>query len=296
MAMLVIRKGYNEGAVFRLGQRTLTLGRDVGNLVQLIDDRVSRRHAMIRWTGTGYLLQDLHSSNGVLVNGQPVEQGPVKEGDVLLVGNTELEVVPDRANVQDQTLGRRVADRGIVGGETRAVDISARITVSDGLAIDLDKSEEQRDLKRTMALFELDRLCQRRDAPKPAFDRAVAMIAEHLAPDRAFLLLISPEKRAVPAAMAYAPGLSNERRRARLAVMAVSSVFKRGKPLILNSLPAEPGAPDPLGSTAVVPVVTEQGVLAALLYLDSFADNHQAFIEEDLELLKNIATRLARLL
>jgi len=298
MAMLVIRKGFNEGAVFRLGQRALTLGRDVGNLVQVIDDKVSRRHALIRWTGSGYLLQDLNSSNGVQVNGQQVTQAALAEGDRLQVGNTELEVVPDRANVQDQTLGRKVADKGIVASETRATDVTGladRVTHSDGFSVDLDKTEEQRELKRSMFLFELESLALKRHNPKATCERALAGVAEALAPDRAFVLQISPDHKAVPLASSFAGGLPVERRRARPAVVAITTTFKRGKPVILNSLPPEPGAADPLGSVAVVPVVGAAGNLAALLYLDSFADNHQAFIEEDLELLKAIASRLAKL-
>lgn len=301
MAMLVIRKGYNEGAVFRLGQRTLTLGRDVGNPVQIIDDKVSRRHALIRWAGNGYQLQDLNSSNGVLVNGQQVTQATLTVGDRLQVGNTELEVVNDQANVQDQTLGRKVADRGIVGSETRAVDVSAStgsapVVAADGFSIDLDKGEEQRELRRTMFLFELERLCMKKDTPKGAYDRAVAGIAEQLAPDRTFILQITPDGKALPVASTYAVGLSPERRRARPFVAAISSVYKRNKPVILNALPPDAAAADPLGSVAVVPILGAAGTLAALLYLDSFADNHQAFIEEDLELLKNVATRVGKLL
>jgi hypothetical protein len=297
MAMLIIRKGYNEGAVFRLGQRTLTIGRDVGNPVQIIDDKVSRRHALIRWAGNGYSLQDLNSSNGVFVNGAQVSQATIDVGDRLTIGNTELEVIHDQANVQDQALGRKIADRGIVGSETRAVDISMRTAVSDGLdglSIDLDKNEEQRDLNRTMFLFELDRLTTRKDNPKAVYDKALAGLAEYLAPDRAFVLQITPDGKALPVSTSYVAGLSAERRRARPAVTAISAVYKRGKPIILNSLPREAGVTDPLGSVAVVPVMGSAGALAALLYLDSFADNHQAFIEEDLELLKNVATRIGK--
>jgi hypothetical protein len=294
MAMLIIRKGYNEGAVFRLGQRTLTIGRDVGNPVQIIDDKVSRRHALIRWVGTGYSLQDLNSSNGVFLNGAQVSQATIDVGDRLTIGNTELEVIADQANVQDQALGRKIADRGIVGSETRAVDISMRSTVADGLSIDLDKNEEQRDLNRTMFLFELDRLTTKKDNPKAVYDKALAGLAEYLAPDRAFVLQITPDGKALPVSTSYAAGLSPERRRARPAVTAISAVYKRGKPILLNSLPREAGVADPLGSVAVVPVLGSAGTLAALLYLDSFADNHQAFIEEDLELLKNVAARVGK--
>lgn len=55
--------------------------------VRLEGRAVSRHHAEIRHDSKGMLLSDLHSSNGVFLNGVAVNQAPVVEGDVLRVGN-----------------------------------------------------------------------------------------------------------------------------------------------------------------------------------------------------------------
>src|SRR3954470_23314119 len=70
----------------------LTVGRE-GCDVVLADPEVSRRHAALRVTGDGAAVEDFGSTNGTFVNDQRV-QGvrPLRDGDVVRVGNTEWEL------------------------------------------------------------------------------------------------------------------------------------------------------------------------------------------------------------
>ena len=61
----------------------------------LPDDRVSRRHLRIRWTGDAFEVEDLNSSNGTAVNGEllePFRPRPLGAGDTVRVGSLELMV------------------------------------------------------------------------------------------------------------------------------------------------------------------------------------------------------------
>lgn len=59
--------------------------------VVLDDSNVSRRHAEIRPTGQGWLVEDLGSTNGVRVNGRPVQgPHPLEPGDRLELGTAEV--------------------------------------------------------------------------------------------------------------------------------------------------------------------------------------------------------------
>ena len=92
MSILVIREGYNSGATFRLGKRSLTIGRDPGNLIQLIDDKVSRRHVMLAWDNGTYTVTDLQSHNGVYINGTRIKSEKLNPRDKLVVGSTTMEL------------------------------------------------------------------------------------------------------------------------------------------------------------------------------------------------------------
>jgi pSer/pThr/pTyr-binding forkhead associated (FHA) protein len=54
------------------------------------DPKASRRHAQVRPAGSGFLLVDLDSTNGTKVNGIPVREHPLSDGDLISVGATEF--------------------------------------------------------------------------------------------------------------------------------------------------------------------------------------------------------------
>jgi pSer/pThr/pTyr-binding forkhead associated (FHA) protein len=70
----------------------VTIGRE-GCDVVLADPEVSRRHAMLRRTANGAVVEDLGSTNGTFVNGERI-QGvrDLADGDVIAFGNTEWQV------------------------------------------------------------------------------------------------------------------------------------------------------------------------------------------------------------
>jgi hypothetical protein len=64
-------------------EAVVTIGRSLDNDIVLDDERVSRRHAQLRRRYGQYVLYDLHSSGGTTVNGQPADETPLRDGDVL---------------------------------------------------------------------------------------------------------------------------------------------------------------------------------------------------------------------
>lgn len=78
-----------DGRTTPLGER-IVLGRHPGCDVVLADASVSRRHAEIRLVNGRHLLLDLASSNGTWVNGEPVLQHRLGDGDVVQLGDQKL--------------------------------------------------------------------------------------------------------------------------------------------------------------------------------------------------------------
>ena len=77
---------------------TTTLGRQAGNDVQLDDQRVSRRHAVIACSDEGCRIADLDSSNGTYLDGEellPQAPVPLEPGQEVAIGpfNLTLEVL-----------------------------------------------------------------------------------------------------------------------------------------------------------------------------------------------------------
>ncbi len=68
----------------------LRIGRAEDNDLVLEDMLVSRHHAIIEMTPGGYLVRDLHSTNGTAVNGRQVMERLLEDGDLIMVGGTRL--------------------------------------------------------------------------------------------------------------------------------------------------------------------------------------------------------------
>ncbi len=95
----------------------VVIGRDPQCSIPLDDPAVSRHHAKIlrgalRSQQT-YLIEDLNSTNGVLLNGDTVHKRMLKEGDVIRIGHHEIyfteqvvsppEDISDDASLLDST-------------------------------------------------------------------------------------------------------------------------------------------------------------------------------------------------
>jgi pSer/pThr/pTyr-binding forkhead associated (FHA) protein len=59
--------------------------------VVLSDPGASRQHAEIRRVGGAFVVVDLGSTNATLVNGSPIAEHGLADGDQITIGNTVLE-------------------------------------------------------------------------------------------------------------------------------------------------------------------------------------------------------------
>ncbi|MBI1909589.1 MAG: FHA domain-containing protein [Deltaproteobacteria bacterium] len=68
----------------------VTIGRSPSNTVVLSESRISRKHAIVEKRGNSYVVIDLDSSNGTLVNGKKVKEYTLKPGDEFKIGNAQF--------------------------------------------------------------------------------------------------------------------------------------------------------------------------------------------------------------
>ena len=90
MGVAVVRRGPNAGSRFSLERETTTVGRHPDSDIFLDDITVSRRHAEIRRSGTGFTVHDVGSLNGTYLNRERVEDGDLVGGDELQIGKFKL--------------------------------------------------------------------------------------------------------------------------------------------------------------------------------------------------------------
>ena len=85
---LEISAGPERGKVQRMSKPLVILGRvdDVADVV-VPNNTASRHHAAIAYTGGAFILYDMGSTNGTLVNGVRVTEQAIDHGDEIEIGD-----------------------------------------------------------------------------------------------------------------------------------------------------------------------------------------------------------------
>jgi pSer/pThr/pTyr-binding forkhead associated (FHA) protein len=79
------------GRLYPLAGAITRIGRFTDNDIVLDDTDVSRHHAVITDTGTGFMMTDLRSTNGVEVQGQRIRgSATLADGDHIRIGGHEF--------------------------------------------------------------------------------------------------------------------------------------------------------------------------------------------------------------
>lgn len=88
--LVVLDEHGNKKETISITRDPVVIGRLSTNDVVLADSNVSRRHAELRRQGSKWILVDLGSTNGTLVNGKLAKEQPLKSGDRMTFGTSEL--------------------------------------------------------------------------------------------------------------------------------------------------------------------------------------------------------------
>ena len=284
--ILTIIKGFGRGTIYRLGERAVTVGRDTGNLIQIIDDSISRRHVMIRWTGGEYEMVDLNSSNGTFINNQQVTKVILNMGDVIRVGETELELIPDRQDVRDSILDRKIADQRITAGETRYVAPDQQAGQAAAGPVNIDEQMSVNEMNVAKEIYKLS-------SEDNYLDIALAIITNNINPDRALIFRYYEGTKLKSVATYINPELDEQLHTVRPVFDILVQASTKGKPVLNNYIEGT----YPEERRIVTAAAVSLGDRAGMIYIDSFVNRKKFFMDFDITLLekvaKSISTRLS---
>jgi pSer/pThr/pTyr-binding forkhead associated (FHA) protein len=80
-----------------LNKDRMTIGRRSSNDIQIDNLAISGEHAVVVTILDDSFLEDLNSTNGTLVNGQPIKKHFLKNGDVVELGKYKLKYIVEAA-------------------------------------------------------------------------------------------------------------------------------------------------------------------------------------------------------
>ena len=121
---LVCTAGPNAGTEYALEGDEVVIGRSAENAIAIPDTSVSRKHVLLRRTPEGWAASDMGSGNGTMVNNSSIaEETVLNNGDVIAMGDTELQYVDEGAGSK---LTRRNSTEGVQSHGRRPVVRSSR--------------------------------------------------------------------------------------------------------------------------------------------------------------------------
>ena len=99
---LVVLSGQTAGNQVPIEAERLTLGRGPGVDCSFDDQAMSRQHAIVEFGAEGFRIRDLGSTNGILLNGEPVQSAELSHGDRLDIGSLEFQVVVEKRTAEPE--------------------------------------------------------------------------------------------------------------------------------------------------------------------------------------------------
>jgi pSer/pThr/pTyr-binding forkhead associated (FHA) protein len=87
---LIVRLKGRPLKTYPFAGNEISIGRLPENDITIDNLSVSRKHASISSTNEGYVLRDLGSKNGTLLNDKPVSEAKLSNGDMIIIGKYEI--------------------------------------------------------------------------------------------------------------------------------------------------------------------------------------------------------------
>jgi transcriptional regulator with GAF, ATPase, and Fis domain len=87
---LLVLSGPLKDSTIPLSEGEVTIGREASNAIAITDPSVSRKHCLLSGQDGRFLVRDLDSRNGTLVNGAGVEEQWLQHGDEIAAGDSSF--------------------------------------------------------------------------------------------------------------------------------------------------------------------------------------------------------------
>ena len=185
-----------QNYTFSVGE--VVIGRSPECQVVLKDFGISRQHAKIVVDEDGARILDLKSKNGTTVNGVPVVEAPLKDGDRILLGKFQLtfskslegKVVLDEAKPLSEEAGTIIRSVGELSKLLSSTETSGgAAAVADVRKVPADVQEIE---KSNRILKVLTKVAETLIAVRPVEEvlhQVMDIVFDHVPADRGFLML-----------------------------------------------------------------------------------------------------------
>ena len=287
--------GAIAGLTFSLAAPEVSIGRATSNDLCVADAVLSRKHCEIRQEIEGFVIRDLSSRHGTLVNGIPIQTYLLRHGDEITLGNSSALFLVDEQPVAARGNRAELSDTAEnIGGQTLLHSQDSRYFAPGQASSTLYSERQGRELK---TLLDIARgICTIHDRESLGW-QVIGMIFDVVPGDRAAILFLDDDPERFTSSIAWdrvrGPGKT-----VRLSRTVVRRVSDTRSAVLVNNLPQDAGVCQsdafqdfPVTSLLCAPVMV-RGALDAVIYVDTLSCT-SAFDAQHLEVTTAIANLVA---
>ena len=326
MPRIVISQGIGKGTVYEISG-DVTIGRASSSRIQLFGKQISRDHAMIMKKDKEFLIKDLSSKNGVLINNKKIPgQQKLETNDQIAIGTVQLVYEPDfeiigQPEPLDPNETKKITDPSIGGGLIILPEEDSSPTALISTPIDEDSSliedtktmktlddkenklsnintlkEMRNTARRLKALYEISTVLSSTLDEKQLLKKSMQVILKVFKSERGAIIFCDEKgSNPYPAFNMSRQGKSFD---ITISQTILKQVLKKRQAVLCPNTDIDPRFQlsqslrlDQIKSVLCVPLVTTNKLLGAL-YLDT-RELVRSFGQEDIRLLVTIAQQLA---
>ncbi|HWY69581.1 MAG TPA: sigma 54-interacting transcriptional regulator [Terriglobales bacterium] len=293
---LVALAGEMAESVIPLRDMELTIGRGLSNHVCISDPILSRQHCVIARDNEQFVIRDLGSRHGTIVNGVPISQQVLHHGDQISLGSSVFAFLLREDEVQRESTRAELDDNSDVpGAQTLLRQEDALYLKPETITKDFVQGGRlARDLNTLLVIAK--NISKLRDRESLAW-QLLGMIFDIVPADRGALLALGDE----PGQVNWSVGWDRHRGPGfpvKVSRTVVSRVVRERSGLMIREVPENPElrksssfADFPIHALMCVPL-TLSAKIGAVIYLDT-KDARVNFDENHLQVLTAIASLAA---
>jgi putative nucleotidyltransferase with HDIG domain len=291
MPYIRVKTGPNRGKLFEIKEATLGIGRDESQIIQVLDQGVSRNHAEIFRIGEMCFVRDIGSTNGTFVNDVRVTEESLKTGDELMIGTTIL-VFEDRLPSASSGDAAAVVFEDTGKIETTTLELKVDEPAPGANRKVIGKEVQSRNLT---LISQVGRIIRGERTPDAMFEKIVELIAGAVRANHGYVFLMDRTSGKPVSRAAVETEEGGERKVSR---MILNRVRETGMPLLTSDATlddrfalSESIILKKIKSVICVPIMVEERV-DGFLYLHSSKVDHILTLE-DLELAASVALQIS---
>lgn len=281
---LIAISGPHQGATFPLAADNQSIGRDSTNWISVSGRSVSRKHCILVRAGNEFKIMDLDSKNGTAVNGIPIRERVLQEGDRIELGESVFLFVTSE---HQETVTQPGNDEGLSAIPTMRLRLEDVLYLEPEILL-TSVPLTKRIARGLDAMLKLSRSIQAVHDAAMLQERLLQCVFDITPAERASLVLIPDDSKEIESIHTVDKQLHPLD--AAISSSVVQLVLKEETGLLSNDVSRDakiPAAPE-VNSLIAAPMVW-MGKIRGILYLDTGGSGAR-FDEDHLQLATAIAS------